>query len=200
MKQKTIVIAVCAALICVGVGFGAIKLFGTGSGTASAVSSIHEGDSGQQPNSVYVTTDWQEDGVVDVTFNVNQADAGAVFAAVMNFSYSGKDLEYVSYEEGNYFDQAGSAINKKKPVYLVSAKPVSSSTDDGSDEYRLAVGVSLFKGSPGMNGSGRLITLKFRAKHQTASQIILTKKKLVGTDAKELTQISWPGAVRITPA
>ena len=196
MSKKTIIIAAGIIALCIGIGFGAVSLIGNN--PTSAVASEHDGDNSRDPNSVYTTVAWQEGDLVDISFNINEADAGSVFAAVMNFSYNSSDLEYLSYEQGNYFDQAGSEINKKKPVYLVVDKALSGG--EASGEHRLAVGISLFKGSPGMTGSGRLITLRFKAKQQSASQIILTKKKIVGTDAKEITQISWPAAVQIIPS
>lgn len=194
MKYKPAVIAAILVLG-IGIGFAAVAYFN--GDRDSAIASILEGDDTRPPNSVFVTTTWQEDGSVLVSFNINEADAGDVFGAVMNFRYRGSDLEYLSYEEGNYFDQAGTQINQKKPIYLVSDRAVS---EDEAGEHRLAVGVSLFKGSPGMKGSGCLIKLKFKPNTESRSQIILTKKRVVNTTAKKIEGISWPAAVQIAPA
>lgn len=196
MKKKTLYVAV-SVLLCLAAGFGAYQFLAKKDGPPTAVESINPGSENRQPNSVYISTDWQADDTVDLHFNINQADAAPVFAAVMNFSYNAEALEYVSYDAGDYFDQAGSQINQRKPIYLVAAKPVLGDDGEETGESRLAVGISLFKGSPGMKGSGRLITLKFRARQKQFPRIIMTKKKIVGTDAKEITQISWPDAIRI---
>ena len=196
MKRKQALLAAGIALVVMSIGFAALNLSGTESGKVSTVNSSHEGNAEHLPNSVYLTTTWQENDLVDIAVNANRVDAGAVFAAVMNLSYNGEDFEFVSYEEGNYFDQAGSDIGKKEPVYLVSDRPVSVP----GGEHRLAIGISLFKGSPGLNGSGRLITLRFKAKQPSGGQIFYTKKKLVDTDTQEITQILWPESILVIPS
>lgn len=193
MTKKSL-ISVCGIIV-LGIASGAAWYFSNA--PDRPVASIHKGDSSHQPNTVYATTQWQADNTVDVSFNINEADAGKAFGAVLNIRYKGSELEYVSYDKGNYFNQAGSEINKKEAVYLVGDKAMSG---DEMGEHRIAIGVSLFKGSPGMNGSGRLITLKFKPRQQAKSRLILTKRKVVDTTGKEITGISWPMAVQIIPS
>ncbi len=193
MKKRLLVLLI----VIVGLSFSSISVIAENSQDVNT-------DAGQQndayadPNSVTISYTYESDDLLAMQFNANDIDAGLVFAVVMNMMYDNTVLEYVSYEEGNFLNQNG-----ERTVTLCNSKAIRDSNGNETGQSRIAIGISLFKGSPGITGSGSMITLRFRVQPNIVADMYFTKKKLVQLDddaqygTSVIPGISWPVSIEI---
>ncbi|MGA1797105.1 MAG: cohesin domain-containing protein [bacterium] len=143
-------------------------------------------------NTVEVHPRWSTKDTLEVDFLVSSVDVRPVFGTAINLQYDPDILEYMDFTEGNFLEQGGASIQEQKPVYLVSPGRL---TEMGRKE--LIIGISLFRGSQGVKGSGKLITLRFKGKKPGATEIVFTKHKLKDVKADDISEINWPVSISV---
>jgi hypothetical protein len=150
------------------------------------------------PNSVVTRLRRPDKENLTVDFLVKKVEAEPVFGVAINLSYNSDILKYSSYQEGNFLEKGGKPAGNQKPIYMVN---VDSGAKRGEkfEKERLIVGATLFRGTPGVIGSGKLITLLFQVKKNEATEIVFTKKKLKNIQAKDIADIDWPTSIPIQP-
>ena len=149
---------------------------------------------GITPNTVITYTRWLKKNTLAIDFVAYKIKAEPVFGTTINLKYDSNVLKYQSYEKGDFLEQGGEPTGNQKPVYMVSS---GTSTEPGMS--RLIIGASLFRGTPGVTGSGKLLTLLFKANKDASTEIVFTKSKLKNLQAKTINKIKWPSSIPITP-
>jgi hypothetical protein len=150
-----------------------------------------------KPNSVIVKPRWLEEEKLSVDFLAYKIDAEPVFGLAVNIIYDSEVLNYLSYEKGNFLEHGGKPIGKQKPMYLISTTE-GKTKEKKSREEKLIIGATLFRGTPGVTGTGKLFNLLFNIRKDTPTEIKFTKKKLKNLQAKDITQINWPDSISIS--
>ncbi|MBI5787605.1 MAG: hypothetical protein HZA78_01950 [Candidatus Schekmanbacteria bacterium] len=148
---------------------------------------------GITPNSVIAYPYWLNKQTLAIDFLAYKIGIAPIFGTVINLGFDAQILEYVSYKKGNFLERGGLPTGNQKPVYMISP---AASTDSIN---MLIIGTSLFRGTPGVTGSGRLLTLHFKSKQSAATEIVLAKAKLKGLQAEDISQINWPASIPIQP-
>lgn len=159
----------------------------TGQAIEKALASIP----GIKPNTVIAYPRRLNKQDLAIDFIAYKIKGEPVFGTAINLSYDSKVLKYVSYRKGDFLEKGGIPTGNQKPVYLVS--PVTSA----ESEVSLIIGASLFRGTSGVTGSGRLLTLRFRIKQAISTEIMLTKAKLKSLQAEDINKINWPNSIPV---
>lgn len=144
-------------------------------------------------NKVVINPRWVNKDNLEIDFFSYKIEAKPVFGAAINLLYDPNILEYIDYKVGDFLEGGDTKIQGQKPVYLVS--PGKSSIEG---KVGLIVGISLFRGVSGVKGPGRLISLNFKSREPVPTEIIITKGKLKGLQADDITEISWPTFIPIS--
>ncbi len=148
------------------------------------------------PNSVIAYPNWRDKKTLAVDFWAYEIDIEPVFGAAINLNYNPEILKYSSYEKGDFLEHGGKSIGKQKPVYLVS--DTGEKTTGGQPaEKKLIIGATLFRGTPGVTGSGKLLTLLFQARKDVPTEITFAKKKLKNLQAQDIININWSTSIPI---
>ncbi len=193
MKKRLLVLLI----VIVGLTFSSISVMAENSQDGNTDNSMAN-DAYADPNSVTISYTYESDDLLAMQFHTNDIDAGLVFGVAINMEYDNTVLEYVSHEEGDFLNQNG-----ERTICLVSSRVIRDSEGNDTDQDRLAIGMSLFKGSPGVTGSGGLVTLRFRVQPNIVADMYFTKKKLIQLDddaqygTSEIPGISWPISIEI---
>ncbi len=155
--------------------------------------------SGAKENSIVVNTRFLAEDKVAIDFLAYKINVEPVFGTAINLSYDSGILEYVSYKRGNFLEQAGEDIGVSKPTYMISTTdaPASSAQAGNTAAKGLIIGATLFRGTPGVIGTGRLISLLFNIQPKTATQLFFSKKKLKNLKAGDISGIIWPDKIII---
>jgi hypothetical protein len=159
--------------------------------TAQVIEEALERIPGVTPNTVIAYPRRLNEESLAIDFLAYKIKAEPVFGTAINLSYDSNVLEYVSYQKGDFLETGGTPTGNQEPVYLIS--PINSA----ESEKALIIGASLFRGTPGVNGSGRLLTLRFRIKKVISTEIVLSKAKLKGLQAGDINKIKWPALIPV---
>ena len=159
---------------------------------------ILTGIQGLTPNSIVALPRWRDPKTLAVYFLAYEISVEPVFGVAINLSYDPEILKYFSYEKGDFLEHGGKSIGNQKPVYLIS--DAGDKTTGGKPAKKnLIIGATLFRGTPGVAGSGKLFTLLFKARKQVPTRITFAKKKLKNLEARDINDINWPDSIAIPP-
>jgi len=103
--------------------------------------------------------------------------SGIVFE--LNFDPAG--ISYQSYKPGVLFEQKG------KPIYQIGLK--------GDQKGKLAVKISFESGNGGASGSGKLVTLCFKALQPGRVSILFENGELLDLKKKKMAGVTWVGGL-----
>jgi len=141
------------------------------------------------PNTILISTRKTGDKILEIDFMAHEIDIEPVFGTSINLRYDSEVLTYSSYTKGDFLEQGGEPTGNQKPTYMINAA--------GEKEKRLVIGATLFRGTPGVTGTGKLLTLRFQINKDTPTEIAITKAKLKNLQAKDITKIQWPTSIPI---
>ncbi len=150
----------------------------------AAALSVLDNITGVAPNSVIVIPRRVNKHRVIVDFWAYKITRGAVFGMAINLSYDANILDYKTYKRGGFLERGGKSVGAMKPIYMVS------SSDLEPGLKKLVVGGTLFRGTPGVVGTGKLISLLFDLKQDTPTDILFLKNKLKNPRAEDITEIN----------
>ena len=157
-----------------------------------ALEDMLAGIPGIVPNTIIAYPRWIDKQSLAIDFLAYKIKAKPVFGTAINLDYDPHVLEYSSYKKGDFLEQGGVPAGNQEPVYLISpANP------GESGKSNLIIGATLFRGTPGVTGSGRLLTLLFRSKQALSTEIALTKGKLKGLKADDISEVHWPTTISV---
>jgi hypothetical protein len=97
----------------------------------------------------------------------------------LNFDPAG--VSYQSYKPGVLFEEKG------KPVYQVGTS--------GDQKGKLGVRISSESGNAGTTGSGKLITLCFKALQPGRVDLLFENGELLDLKKKKMTEVTWVGGL-----
>jgi len=160
--------------------------------TAQKLEATLAGIPGIAPDTIIAYPRWLDKQTLAIDFLAYKVTTKSVFGTAINLDYDSKVLEYNSYKKGDFLEQGGTPAGNQPPVYLVS--PANSGV---SGNNSLIIGASLFRGTPGVTGSGRLLTLIFHARQSAPTKIAITKGKLKSLQADDISGIHWPNSIKI---
>jgi len=103
--------------------------------------------------------------------------SGVVFE--LNFDPAG--VSYQSYKPGVLFEEKG------KPVYEIGMK--------GDPKGKLGVKISSESGQGGTSGSGKLVTLCFKALQPGRVDLLFDNGELLDLKKKKMTEVTWVGGL-----
>ncbi len=159
-----------------------------------AVEAMLAGVAAITPNTVIAYPRWLNKDTLEIDFLAYKIQVKPVFGTAINLKYEPQVIEYSYYKEGDFLERGGAPTGNQKPTYLISP---AGSSEAGKTE--LIIGGTLFRGTPGVTGSGKLLTLRFKVKQTTATVITITKGKLKSLQADDLTEVQWPDSIPISP-
>ena len=132
------------------------------------------------PNSVSLQPEENNKEHIKIKVYLNEISVGKVYAAAFDLVFRYSVIEYEGFEPGDFLEQGGQV------TYQIV-------TDEGNPG-RLIVGISLLGESEGVDGSGNLVYLKFKAKEYETTPLVFENNELrdpTPPDGKKLTGISW---------
>lgn len=117
---------------------------------------------------IHIETNNMEENTIEAHVMVKGAEAG-VLGAAFHLNYDSNILEYQSYENGDFLEQAST------PIYLVHNK-----------ESKIYFGSTLKRGEGLAKGNGRLVTFYFKPIKEGKSEFSFSNTNLAGFEGKRV--------------